>query len=258
MLLFDAGNSRCKWAWIERGIWLRQGVLGNADAAAWQALGSTFAQLDTPQKILVSNVAGAAMVQRLSELFAFWSCPVHYIAAQSEQCGVKNSYEQPARLGSDRWAALIAARQHVSQACLVVSCGTATTVDALSATGEFLGGLILPGIDLMRGSLLGNTAQLGPVNMEAEKKGKLRDFPRNTAEAIMSGAIRATTGAIQHQHALLAAHGAAHCIISGGAANIILPHLGMPAEQIDNLVLRGMQIIGQNCMAITEKETVAR
>lgn len=252
MLLFDAGNSRCKWAWIENGIWLRQGVLGNADTAAWQELKGTFAQLEAPQKILVSNVAGTAMEQCLRELCAVWPLPMEVVVAQAGQCGVRNLYDQAAQLGSDRWAALIAAWQRVHGACLVVNCGTATTVDALSASGEFLGGLILPGIELMQSSLLNNTAQLGLVN------GAVRDFPHNTADAIASGAMRATIGAIQHQYTLLAAQRGAHCILSGGAAGSIWPHLALAAEQVDNLVLQGMQIIGQDCSTITEKETVAR
>jgi type III pantothenate kinase len=252
MLLFDAGNSRCKWAWIENGIWLRQGVLGNADTAAWQALQHTFAQLEVPQKILVSNVAGEAMEKRLRALCAVWACPVEFVVAQAGQCGVRNSYGQAAQLGSDRWAALIAAWQRVHGACLVVNCGTATTVDALSGSGEFLGGLILPGIELMQRSLLDNTARLGQ-----EMDGAVRDFPRNTADAIASGAMRATIGAIQHQYSLLAAQHM-HCILSGGAANSLMPHLGLAAEQVDNLVLHGMQIIGQNCSSITGKEMVAK
>ena len=251
MLLFDLGNSRCKWTWIENGIWLRQGVLDNTDKIAWQQLKGSFVQLGAPQKILVSNVAGVAMEQNLRELCAVWSCPVEFITAQAEQCGVRNTYEQAAQLGSDRWAALIAAWHRVRQACLVVNCGTATTVDALSGTGEFLGGLILPGIALMRRSLLNNTAQL------ALKNGELRDFPRNTVDAIEAGVMRATIGAIQHQHALLAAQGGALCLISGGAANSLLPHLGLKAEQVDNLVLHGMQIIGQGCSTTTQKERVA-
>lgn len=251
MLLFDAGNSQCKWAWIENGVWLRQGVLANTDDAAWQELKESLAALPSPRKILVSNVAGAAMEQRLRELCAAWPCVVEFIVAQAGQCGVRNSYEQAAQLGSDRWAALIAAWQQVHGACLVVNCGTATTVDALSATGEFLGGLILPGIALMQRSLLRNTAHLGLLT------GEICDFPRNTADAIASGVLRATAGAVQHQYRLLAARHEAHCIVSGGAANIILPHLGLAAEQVDNLVLKGMQIIGQNCSELTEKETVA-
>jgi type III pantothenate kinase len=256
MLLFDAGNSRCKWAWIDSGIWLRQGVLINTDAAAWRELKSTFAQLEAPQKILVSNVAGEAIERRLRELCNVWTCPVKVVVAQSGQCGVSNSYEQAARLGSDRWAALIAAWRHVHGACLVVNCGTATTVDALSGTGEFLGGLILPGIELMQRSLLDNTAQLG--REITWKNGELHDFPRNTADAIASGAMRATIGAIQHQYALLEIQRGAHCLLSGGAASSLLPHLGLAAEQVDNLVLHGMQIIGQDCCSITEKEAEAR
>lgn len=246
MLLFDAGNSRCKWVWIDNGRWLRQGVLDNTDDTAWQQLKTVLAALEAPQKILLSNVAGAATEQRLRELCAVWPCPLQLIVAQAGQCGVRNSYEQAAQLGSDRWAALIAAWHRVHGACLVVNCGTATTVDALSATGEFLGGLILPGMELMQRSLLNNTSQL------KLEQGELRDFPRNTADAIASGVMRASIGAIQHQYAMLAAQGGVKCIVSGGAANLILPHLDLAPEQVDNLVLQGMQIIAQNCLKITE------
>lgn len=253
MLLFDAGNSRCKWAWISNGLWLRQGVLANQDAAGWQALQSTFAEFAAPRKILVSNVAGAEVAQSLRDLCAAWSCPVEFISAQSRQCGVRNSYDTPAQMGSDRWAALVAAWHREQRACLVVNCGTATTVDALSGSGEFLGGLIIPGIELMQLSLQQNTAQLGDAISGLE--GELCEFPRNTADAIVSGIMRASIGAIQQQYKLLAENGAA-CILSGGAAGRIFPHIGLAAEMVDNLVLQGMQIIGQNCSAIIEKETV--
>lgn len=249
MLLFDAGNSRCKWAWVENGLWLREGAIANTDTAAWQKLRVTFSAFGAPKKILVSNVAGAAMEQALRELCSIWAVPLQILVAQAEQCGVYNAYEQPAQLGSDRWAALIAAWQRVGRACLVVNCGTATTVDALSERGEFMGGIILPGMELMQRSLLQNTAQLG---MES---GAPRNFPRNTADAIASGVVRATTGAIRYQYNLLASQSAAHCLLSGGAAGALLPCLDIQAERLDNLVLLGMQIIGQDEM--TGKETVA-
>lgn len=251
MLLFDAGNSRCKWAWIENGKWLRQGVLDNGDDTAWRVLRESFSGLETPQSVLVSNVAGAALEQRLRELCSIWPCNVQFILAQVAQCGVRNTYQQAAQLGSDRWTALIAAWQRVHGACLVVNCGTATTVDALSDTGEFLGGLILPGMELMLSGLLHHTAQLGPA------RGDVCDFPRNTADAIASGVMRATTGAIQQQYALLKEYKAAYCIVSGGAAGSLLPHLGLAAELVENLVLEGMQIVAQNCPIISKTETVA-
>jgi type III pantothenate kinase len=75
--------------------------------------------------------------------------------------------------------------------------------------------------------------------------GKLCEFPRNTADAIYSGVMRATIGAIRQQHALLSAQQEASCIISGGAAAAIYPHLLMPCEQVDNLVLHGLYITAQ-------------
>src|SRR4051794_2109068 len=86
----------------------------------------------------------------------------YWINAAAYQCGVRNYYEEASQLGSDRWAALIAAWQQQRQGCLVVDAGTATTIDALSDTGEFLGGIITPGVDLMQKALMENAGSLKP------------------------------------------------------------------------------------------------
>lgn len=238
MLLLDVGNSRSKWALVQDGLWKHQGVAGNTE---WMSLQQALSALPQPERILVSNVAGEAMEQRLRAVCAGWKCPLEFVTARFEQCGVRNGYEQPTRLGSDRWAALIAAWNQVQGACLVVNCGTATTIDALSDQGQFMGGLILPGVSLMQHSLATNTAQL------MAERGELRDFPCNTADAIHSGMLRATLGAIRHQHDLLQAlvGTAVLCLLGGGAADIVQPHLDLPSERKDNLVLQGLQIIGE-------------
>ena len=238
MLLLDVGNSRCKWALVQNGAWTHQGVVGNTE---WIALQHAFAALPVPDRVMVSNVAGEAMAQRLRAVCAEWACPLEFVTASAQCCGVRNGYQQTERLGSDRWAALVAAWQRVHGACLVVNCGTATTVDALSAQGEFLGGLILPGVSLMQHSLATNTAQL------IAEQGTLQDFPRNTADAIHSGMLRATLGAVRHQFGLLQAqHCEVHCLLGGGAAEVVAEHLDLPLERLDNLVLQGLQIIGEN------------
>ena len=181
------------------------------------------------------------MAQRLRAVCAAWTCSPEFVTATAAQCGVSNGYQQPERLGSDRWAALIGAWRYVQGACLVVNCGTATTVDALSAQGEFLGGLILPGVSLMQHSLATNAAQL------MAEQGTLQDFPRNTADAIHSGMLRATLGAIRYQFDLLQARcGTVRCLLGGGAAGVVQPHLDVPLERVDNLVLKGLQIIGES------------
>ena len=239
MLLLDVGNSRCKWARIENGEWAQSGVVSNTE---WLTLQRNFDLLSAPSRIIISNVGGETMAQCMRNICAKWPVPVEFVVARKVQCGVSNAYEDAAKLGSDRWAALIAAWQHFRRACLVVNCGTATTVDALSDEGEFLGGLILPGVTLMQQSLLHNAAQL------QEMDGIVQDFPRNTTDAIHSGIVRATVGAIEHQYTLLKSPGSAEriaCILSGGAAGQIEKHLGMPAKRVDNLVLEGLKIIGE-------------
>jgi type III pantothenate kinase len=213
-------------------------VVGNTE---WLALQQHFELLTPPERIIISNVGGEALAQRLRVICSQWATPVEFVVARGEQCGVSNRYENPEQLGSDRWAALIAAWKRLKRACLVVNCGTATTVDALSNTGEFLGGLILPGVTLMQQSLKNNAAQLQASD------GRLQDFPRNTADAIYSGVIRATLGAIAHQYGLLQTDNNSAgivCVLSGGAAGEIEAHLGMPVERVDNLVLEGIKIIG--------------
>ncbi|HEX5337029.1 MAG TPA: type III pantothenate kinase [Gallionella sp.] len=234
-LLIDAGNTRIKLALADGDAWQLMQPLPSSQA---HELSARFAMLPDVRQVWVSNVAGDEVARHIRAACAARQWQPHFIAARAAQCGVRNGYEQPAQLGCDRWAALIAAWHQVQGACLVVNCGTATTIDALSAQGEFLGGLILPGIELMRRSLIGATAGLRPQG------GAYEAFPRNTQDALFSGAIQACCGAIARQHALLdTAH--APVVLSGGAADLLPAHLNLPLRMADNLVLQGLLLIAQ-------------
>lgn len=242
LLLIDAGNTRIKWAVVDdaQGDWLEAGVLLHAELDKL----ATHLQAHPITSVLISNVAGAAVAAQLTQQLA--SCgaappALQWFQSASECAGVRNGYSQPQQLGSDRFASLIGARHLFRQEdLLVVTCGTATTIDALKADGSFIGGMILPGLGTMAQSLAVNTAQLPvaiptamPVN--ADNAGHL--FADNTQDAIINGCISAQVGAITRA---LAAHGPARCIISGGAAAYISPHVTSPCEQVDNLVLIGL------------------
>ncbi|MGL6071085.1 type III pantothenate kinase, partial [Craterilacuibacter sp.] len=121
---------------------------------------------------------------------------------------------------------------------VVVACaGTALTVEALSAEGDYLGGLILPGQQLMRHSLARGTAQLDrPV-------GECQHFPQGTEDAIASGIVDAQAGAIERMRARLQAHtgrSGATVLLTGGDAAYLLPHLAAPVRIVDNLVILGL------------------
>lgn len=239
----DAGNSRIKWGLHGDSGWQRQGWVKTEDAAE---LKEAWREIEAPRQIIVSNVAGEETKACLEAALKHWGIAPQWIHAQDFQCGVSNGYDQPEQLGADRWAALIAARHLHKGCCLVVTIGTALTADALSQRGEFLGGMIVPGLTLMREALAGKTAGIAPYGgMLAQ--GGFKPFPTNTADAVYSGALCALAGTVKRMAAQLAAASGTRplCILSGGAAHLLLPHLNIPLRRVDNLVLEGLIRIAQ-------------
>ena len=192
-LLIDAGNTRIKWAFIADaapapGAWLAHGAAthaglaadaGSAPAAATDATaGSPAGRLATAiaaslaaaggadtapaapiARVLIANVAGDKVRDLLAA--ALQAPPlslapetVEWFASLPERAGMKNAYRNPYQLGCDRFAAAIGAHALCpGQAIIVANCGTATTIDAITRDGTFLGGMILPGLGLMATSL---------------------------------------------------------------------------------------------------------
>lgn len=226
-LCVDAGNTRIKWALWDGQAWQQTGQCLTRQAATleWRDLPAT--------AVWVANVAGPEVEQQLQRAADEQGWPLHLLRSTTRWGSLENGYARPAQLGVDRWLAAVAAWQHVRQACVVVNCGTATTIDSIAASGRFLGGLIVPGLNLMQNSLCANTAQL------QTGAGQYRAFPDNTADALFSGAIQATLGAIQRQHALLPA---AQLLLTGGAATLLRPHLPQAIWRED-LVLQGIRLI---------------
>ncbi len=237
ILAIDAGNSRVKWG-LYNGEWLAQGAVPNADIVR---LGEAWKRYPPPQQIVISNVAGEKVRSLLSVLFIRWRLNPLWITAKKTQCGVTNFYHTPTELGSDRWAALIGAWNLYKKGCLVVSVGTAMTVDLLSDQGEFLGGIITPGIFLMQESLARKTANLESL------PGKFQAFPTTTADAIYSGAVHALAGAIERMAGSLPNFG--FTVLTGGGAEILLGHLSSDARYQASLVLDGLVSIAHEKVA---------
>lgn len=233
ILCLDAGNSRLKFGLHDGRGWCRQGVL---DYPAFDRLAAALAAAP-PARIVACNVAGEAVRQRIDALAASLGLGVDWLVSSVTACGVSNGYDSPAQLGADRWAALIAARALQPGPCVVVMAGTATTIDTLDGSGRFRGGLILPGVSLMCASLAGGTADLPHAS------GRYQPQPTNTDDAIVSGAIHATLGAIERMRATLGAE--VPCLLSGGAADALAPPLSPPLRRIDQLVLEGLLRYGR-------------
>ena len=247
LLLIDAGNTRVKWAMVPNlpqedaalGKWEAS---GQADHGGMAKLAQEWRAHEI-SRVLASNVAGGAMrdalEQTLFRAIGIQPVPLVWFASVPELAGVRNGYRNPAQLGCDRFASAIGARAlYPGRALIVATCGTATTVDAIDENGLFMGGMILPGPVLMAQSLARNTAQLPQV---AERFDGAAPFADNTDEAIASGCVLAQAGAIGRAvEALTQDHDEITCLLSGGAAPLIAPHLNMAHEIVENLVLIGL------------------
>ena len=238
LLAIDAGNTRIKWGLHDGARFVATRALPTAEA---EGLGSAW-QADHPaQRAIASNVAGPRVLDQLHNACARIGIALDVIRSRPAQLGVTNGYSDPAQLGTDRWASLIAAHRAAPGHKLVVTAGTALTIDALTAEGRFLGGLIVPGPALMRRSLDRGTADLRLT------EGEFRDFPRSTPDAITTGAIQAGVGAIARMAAAMAEKSAPPvlAVLAGGAAREIAPHLPIPGAIHENLVLDGLVLIAR-------------
>lgn len=232
-LLLDVGNTRIKWALVTGLQWQAEGACTHAEV---QSLRVALQGQPALGGALGVNVADEALGLRLTRIAQDHGAALHWLQPSAQACGVTNLYRDPTQLGADRWAALIGARTLHAGPCLVVSAGTATTVDVLDAQGFFQGGLILPGEQLMRQSLARDTARLPLAD------GQPQEAPRSTDEAIVTGCLYAQAGAIERMFSRLADRPDALCLLAGGNAARIAPLLSIPLRRIDNLVLRGLAV----------------
>jgi type III pantothenate kinase len=248
-LAVDIGNTRLKWALYD----------APRPGAALQAHGAEFLEnidkladgawhvLARPEHMLGCSVAADGVKRRVEEQMGeLWDVSPQWIVSSATEAGLTNGYDQPMRLGADRWVAMIAAWHRVlaqgpPRPLVVVMVGTAVTVDAVDAQGRFLGGLILPGHGIMLRALESGTAGLHVPT------GEVREFPTNTSDALSSGGTYAIAGAmermVQHMRKRCGAQPA--CVMSGGAGWKMAPSLSVPFDLVESLIFDGLLEIAQ-------------
>jgi type III pantothenate kinase len=241
MLLVDAGNTRIKWRIVSGRTLQASGVVLTANVA-------DLAQAWLPHRLtgaVLSCVADAAAQAGLVRLMAELGLAAQWLLPEREKYGLINLYDVPEKLGADRYAALIAAARLKLGDCVVVSVGTATTVDMLSRNNEFLGGVIIPGPDLMRAALLGGTGQI-EVRMQGDAPstnsiGNPLSLPRNTDTAVGMGIALAQAGVVRALcERMPVVTEPPLVILTGGARAQIRGWLDGELIEIEDLVLEGL------------------
>ena len=238
-LLLDGGNSQLKWAWVENGTFSE---VGRAPYRDLTQLGEEWLQFaDDDVKIVGCAVCGSVKKAMVEEQL---TRPVEWLSSMPQALGIRNHYRRPEEHGSDRWFNALGSRRFTQNACVVVSCGTAVTTDALTEDNHYLGGTIMPGFHLMKEAMALKTANPNrPI-------GKVYPFPTTTPNAIASGMMDAVCGALMMMHGRLkdkTGEGKPVDIIitGGGAARVVqaLPESFVHDNQVkivDNLVIHGL------------------
>jgi type III pantothenate kinase len=243
-LVVDLGNSRMKWACAQGDALTERACVPYEAGDLPQVLNAQWKHLGPPAGVFVANVRGRAVGDTLRAWVAErWGQQVDFVAAVPMAHGVHNAYMDPARLGADRWVALIAVhRLYGEHPACIVDCGTAVTIDALSESGEHMGGLILPGLTMMRRALVERTDGIGEV-----ASGRISLLARSTQDGVTAGTLYTLVAAIDRIAGDVTAELGIETmrIMTGGDAEIVLPLLEGPWKYEPDLVLRGLAAMAQ-------------
>lgn len=240
-LLIDLGNSRVKWLW-SCGAELDVASAGQGDLATFERACRARGAV-RPACVRVSSVAGVERTTQVADFCGgLWDVRPTLLSAQAEAHGVRNGYDEPARLGVDRWLAIVGAVHHHGKPVVVWDLGTAATLDAVDGAGQHLGGWILPGPTTMLESL-GRQTTLRPAlqldSLATSEPG------RTTADAIRAGVLAAQVGALHRFLGRVAERigETPRLVVTGGAAPAVTPLLDIACVEDPWLVFRGMSIV---------------
>ena len=229
-LLIDVGNTAIKWRLADAdGLREQNGV------AATRASLCESVNTHEWKAVALSSVAGeVADTALLAALKAIRAVPVWQARAESSCLGLVSRYPEPARMGVDRWLAMLGARHANAGPLCVIDAGTAITLDLVAAQGRHEGGYILPGAELMRRALTADTGQIQVDALDAPTLAPGSD----TQTCVSAGGWRAVMGAVQ---SVLADYPEHRAMLTGGLAPVLL-EMGLAATHHPHLVMEGLRL----------------
>jgi type III pantothenate kinase len=232
--LLDLGNSRLKVA-----PWRPDTGLGEVQAWAHGAadfapsMQRWLAGIEAGDRCWLASVAGSELTAGVAEAIASRSHPAIRARTRSECAGVRIAYAEPARLGVDRFLGLLAAHARGDGPWLIVSAGSALTVDLLDGAGQHRGGVIAPSPEHMRAALAARFPALAYAG-----------FAADTADALAGGSLGAALGLVErsHRQATRLLGRAPRLLLSGGGATRLADGLELDSELAPSLVLEGLAV----------------
>lgn len=261
VLLVDAGNSRLKWSILKKGkVSSSEAIVYGNDAP----IDSLSSLIKTNKKdceyVLLVSVQGEEFIKHARRIAKGEKVDLINITSQTKLGELKNAYENPQQLGADRFVAMLAGYYKAGdKACIIVDCGTAVTIDAIDNTGQHLGGLILPGLQVSSDSLLKGARQL---ELDPHQRDNIQLLANNTSQAILGGSFYGLSGAINEicskiEKEITDLEGTCDIvkIICGGDAELLLPQLSSEFLIQADLVMEGLQLIAEHYLDYWDKNS---
>jgi type III pantothenate kinase len=261
VLLVDVGNTRIKWARLDRGR------IGRAQAAVHSAWSSAtyarrlFAGQARPTHMWVTSVAGPRVNRTLAAAARRAGAASTFVTVPRRGGGVTVGYLEPWRLGSDRFVAAVGARELFPRSSLcVIGIGTAMTLDLIDAEGRHRGGAIIPAPALMVETLFSRTHG---IQRRAQGGGRGEGaalFARATRAGLLQGARYAAAALIDRaaEEARVLLGRRPIVVLTGGESATVRSLVRSPCVVVPDLVLRGLAVLARRQARPRRRSTTPR
>ena len=248
LLAVDVGNTQTHLGAFRGTELAHDWRLTTLPSATADELAATISDLLQLEGFGFEEIDGAIVSTVVPQLGPEWQqlCGRHIegpclVVGPNLKTGMPILVDNPHELGADRLVNAVAAHAHVKGACVAVDFGTSTNFDVVSGAGEYLGGVIGPGVEISLEALTSRAAKLPRIDLSAPQGA----IGKHTQAAIQSGFAYGFAGLVDGINRRLAEElgEKATFLATGGLAGTIAPHCETIDEVDELLTLRGLQLI---------------
>jgi len=247
LLVVDVGNTQTHFGTFAQERLVEHWRLATVRESTADELGAALRNLLDLRGVAMSELDGSIVSSTVPELGPEWAEMTRrylghemLVVGPGVKTGMPIRYDNPREIGADRLVNAVAAYDRVKGCCVVVDFGTAITYDPVSAQGEYLGGIIAPGLEISLEALTERAAKLPRVDIEQPRS----LIGKTTIDAIRSGVVYGFAGQVDGiVNRLRDELGDARTIATGGLAASIVPFCQTIDEVDDLLTLTGLRLI---------------